>query len=81
MKKGRGLAREFMAAYHMTRTYIIYLTLQLRVSRAVTLFILHSFMASAGGQIYISLSFAKERFYIFNFRKFNKRFYVKSQPA
>ena len=30
------------------------------------------------GQIYISLSFAKERFYIFNFLKFNKTFYVKS---
>ena len=38
-EKGRGLAREFMAAFHMTRTYIMYLMLQSRVSRAVTLYL------------------------------------------
>lgn len=76
MKKGRGVAREFTATYRTARTYIMYLMLRLGMSRAVTLFTTTFLHGVCRGQIHISLSFAKERFRIFNFCKFNKRFYV-----
>jgi hypothetical protein len=75
--KGRGLARDFMAAYHMTRTYVMYLMLQVRESTAVTLFILHSFMASAGDKFAFPFHLLRKDFISVTFANLIKRFMLK----
>jgi hypothetical protein len=77
MKKGRGLAREFMAAYHMTRTYVMYLMLQLRLSRAVTLFIVYCFMAPAGDRFTFPFHLLKKYFISLSFLNLIRRFMLK----
>jgi hypothetical protein len=71
--RGRGLAREFMAIYYITRTYIMYLMLQLRVSIAVTLYIVHFFMASGGDKFTFPFHLPRKDFISF-LGKFNKTF-------
>jgi len=58
----------------MTRTYIMYLMLQLRVSTAVTLFILHYFMASAGDRFTFPFYLLQKYFISLPYANFIRRF-------
>jgi len=79
-EKDSGLTCEFTAAYRMTRTYIMRLMLQLRMSTAVTLFILHSFMASAGDKFTFPFHLLRKGFVSSTSANLIKRFMFKVNP-